>query len=102
MTRGAASDSPAERALSALALLMFWLSFALLAVGLGMWLASEGGNTAGVLLNAGIIGLFTNPALRLALAIAAAVRLRDWLLLGATLAVLAILLALTVRDAASL
>jgi hypothetical protein len=41
------------------------------------------------------------PMLRVVWALATALAVRDWLMLGATLAVLAILIALTLRDAAT-
>ena len=53
-------------------------------------------------LSAGLLGLLLMPLLRLAWTLATAIRQRDWLMFVATLAVLAILGALTLRDAATL
>jgi len=52
-------------------------------------------------LSGGLLGLLLMPLLRLASTLATAIRRRDWLLCMATLAVLAILGALTLRHAAS-
>jgi uncharacterized membrane protein len=52
-----------------------------------------------MLLDAGLAGLLSLPVLRLVAAIVSAARTRDWTTLAATLAVLVILFALTLRDA---
>ena len=101
MTRITVRESLSERILSVLALVVFWTAFVSLAAGLGLWLAAAEATAGAGLLRTGLIGLFIMPGLRLMLAIASAVRTRDWILFGATIAVLAILLALTVRDAAT-
>jgi Protein of unknown function (DUF1634) len=92
-------DSPAERVLATITLIAFWAAFISLGAGLAVRVATPGGAAGESLLRTGLIGLMTLPILRVAATIATASRTRDWLLLKATLAVLAILLALTVRDA---
>lgn len=81
-------------------LAVFWAAFGLLAAGLSLWLAFGDRAPAPRALTAGLMGLFAMPLLRLAVTIASAIRTRDRILLLSTLAVLAILLALTIRDAA--
>ncbi|MBA2604008.1 MAG: hypothetical protein H0U94_10515 [Acidobacteria bacterium] len=90
-----------ERIMSGLMLSVLWLSFAALAVGLGLWLTRPG-NHAALLLTGGLLGLFLIPVMKLADVSIAAVRERDWVTLAATLVVVVILLAFTLRDAAGL
>lgn len=97
-----ATESPVERVLSAVMLVVFGCAFAALAAGLALWVWQPHGDAGALTLAAGLLGLLLMPILRLAAAIATAIRERDWLTLGATLAVLGILCALTLRDAASL
>jgi hypothetical protein len=96
------AESIAERALSTLMLVLFWIAFAGLMAGLILWLAAPAAAAGRHLLTAGLAGLIAMPILRLLGVTAAAVRTRDRVLLGATLAVIAILFALTLRDAATL
>ncbi|MGH9309282.1 MAG: hypothetical protein ACRD1U_07905 [Vicinamibacterales bacterium] len=102
MTGPASAESVAERALSTLMLVLFRVAFAGLAAGLISWLAAPAAVVGRYLLTAGLAGIIAMPILRLLAAMAAAVRTRDRVLLGATLAVIAILFALTLRDAARL
>jgi hypothetical protein len=95
----AAHDTIAERALSLLMLAVFRAAFACLATGLVVWLSHTADATALRLLTAGLIGLLAMPMLKLLAIVASALASRDWLTLGATLAVIVILLALTLRDA---
>lgn len=99
MTQTPAATSLAERALTLISLTVFWAAFLCLAAGLALWTTVPAAPTAGGLLAAGFAGLLSLPLLRLASAIASALHTRDWVTLAATLAVLAILLALTLRDA---
>ena len=94
------AESDVERAIAAAMLVVFWLAFAALAIGLALWLALPSRQAGAICLNAGLLGLLLNPLLRHGATLATALRCRDWLLLLATLAVLAILGALTLRDAA--
>lgn len=80
---------------------VLWLSFAALAVGLGLWLTPPG-HHAVLLLTGGLMGLFLIPLMKLADVSILAVRERDWVTLAATVAVVVILLAFTLRDAAGL
>jgi hypothetical protein len=93
-------ESTVERAIGMVMLIAFWMAFTTLAAGLVLWLALPRSDAGTVCLSAGLLGLLTMPLLRLAGIVATAVRGRDWLLFAATLAVLGILLALTLRDAA--
>jgi hypothetical protein len=93
-------DSAFERISSALLLVLFWTAFGCLAAGILLWLAVPGNQNGSLFLIAGLMGLLGMPVLRLVTIIAAAARQRDWLTLCATLAVMAILFALTLRDAA--
>lgn len=102
MTGPAIAESIAERALSTLMLVLFWVAFAGLTAGLICWLAAPTAAAGRDLLTAGLAGIIAMPILRLLAAMAAAVRTRDAVLLIATLAVIAILFALTLRDAARL
>ena len=99
MTNSAETETSFERIIAAVMLVVFWAAFTVLAAGLTLWLA--GSPEAGALaLAAGLLGLLLIPMLRLISALATASARRDWLLFGATLTVLAILIALTLRDAA--
>jgi hypothetical protein len=101
MTPAAPGTSRAELAIVLISLAVFWTAFLCLAAGLALWMTVPAATPAGGLLAAGFAGLLALPLLRLAAAIASAVDDRDWVTLAATLAVLAILLALTLRDAAT-
>jgi hypothetical protein len=92
-------DSLPERVLAVIMLAAFWAAFISLGAGLAIWLFAPGVSTGGALLRTGLIGLLVLPVLRVTVTIATAVRTKDWLLLKATVTVLAILLALTIRDA---
>jgi hypothetical protein len=94
-------ESSAERVISAVMLVAFWMAFITLAVGLALWIAIPSSEAGPICLNAGLLGLLVMPLLRLAWTLAEAIRQRDWLIFTATLAVLAILGALTLRHAAS-
>ena len=94
-------ESSFERILAAVMLVAFWAAFTTLAAGLLLWLAFPASDAGAVCLSAGLIGLLAMPLLRLVWAMATAIAQRDWLMLGATLTVLAILTALTLRDAAA-
>ena len=96
----ASCESSFERIVSAVMLIAFWLAFATLAAGLVLWLAVPSTDAGARSLTAGLLGLLVMPLLRLASAMATALRQRDWVTLLAALAVLAILTALTLRDAA--
>jgi apolipoprotein N-acyltransferase len=91
-----------ERIVSALMVVVFWIAFSALGAGLGLWLATSATDTGDVAMAAGLLGLLLMPILRVVWAMATAVARRDWLMLGATVAVLVILIALTLRDAATL
>ena len=73
----------------------------LLAVGLALWIAVPASDAGALCLSGGLLGLLLMPLLRLASTLATAIRRRDWLLFMATLAVLAILGALTLRHSAT-
>lgn len=94
------SESSFERIVSALMLVVFWTSFTALGAGLILWLAAPATDAGALAMAAGLLGLLLLPMLRVVWALATALAVRDWLMLGATLAVLAILIALTLRDAA--
>jgi len=79
---------------------VFWFAFSALGAGLALWLATSATDTGAVAMAAGLLGLLLMPILRVVWAIATAVARRDWLMLAATVAVLVILMALTLRDAA--
>ena len=98
MTSTSPPDSLAERALVFLSLAVFWAAFLCLAAGLALWLTAPTLPAAGGLLTAGFVGLLSLPLLRLASALSSSFVGGDWLALAATLAVLALLLALTLRD----
>ena len=90
-----------ERIVSVLMLLVFWSAFSALGAGLVLWLATSATDTGAIAMAAGLLGLLLLPILRVVWAMATALARRDWLMLGATLAVLAILIALTLRDSVS-
>lgn len=93
-------ETRVERILSAVMLVVFWASFTALAAGLVIWLAVPASEAGALALANGLLGLLLIPMLRLVWALAGASARRDWLTFGATLTVLAILIALTLRDAA--
>jgi hypothetical protein len=93
-------ESALERVLIVVTLTLFWAAFLSLAAGLALWLAVRTDPTGSALLSTGLKGLILLPVLRLILAMATALRTRDRILLAATVAVLVILCALTLRDAA--
>lgn len=93
-------ESFLERVLSTVTLAVFWAAFSALAAGLMLSVARPGDDLGAVLLDAGLLALLAMPILRLLTAAVVAARGRDWLTMGATLAVLGILFALTLRDAA--
>lgn len=88
-----------ERVLAAVMLAVFWAAFSSLAAGLMLSVWHPRDDLGAELLNAGLLALLTMPILRLLTAVVSAARCRDWLTMGATLAVLGILFALTLRDA---
>jgi hypothetical protein len=100
VTAARGPESLIERLVAMLMLAVFVAAFACLAAGLAIWIVDHGDETAALLLVGGLLSLMLLPTLRLAAAIAEAHRQRDWLMLGSSLAVLAILFALTFRDAA--
>jgi len=102
MTTTRAEESRAEAIVAALMIVVFWSVFSCLAGGLALWVWGGGSGFAALLLNAGLLALMLLPTLRLVAAIATAHREGDWLLFASTLAVLAILFALTLRQAAQL
>ena len=91
-----------ERGLSLLTLAVFWTAFICLAAGLMIWLAAPAGTPGAAFLTTGFVGLLILPMLRLGATVVSAAGTRDWITLSAALAVLAILCALTLRDAATL
>lgn len=101
MTSPHLDESSFERIFSAVMLVAFWAAFTTLAAGLLLWLAFPASDAGVVCLSAGLIGLLAMPLLRLAWAMATAIAQRDWVMLAATVTVLAILTALTLRDAAA-
>jgi hypothetical protein len=102
VTTGEMAESSAERIMSAVMLVVFWAAFAALAAGLALWLAAPAADAGPLALAGGLLGLLLIPMLRLIWALAAAWTRRDWLMFFATLTVMAILIALTLRDAAML
>jgi hypothetical protein len=94
-------ESRIERVLSLVTLGVFWTAFICLAAGLTIWLTVPAGTPDPALLGTGFVGLLILPTLRVGGAIASAAATRDWITLTAALAVLAILCALTLRDAAT-
>jgi Protein of unknown function (DUF1634) len=99
-TNATPRETSFERIVSALMLMVFWSAFSALGAGLALWLATSATDTGAVAMAAGLLGLLLMPMLRVVWATATALAQRDWLMLGATLTVLAILIALTLRDAA--
>lgn len=99
MTRPA--DSSFQRIVSALMVAVFWASYAALAGGLVLWLAAPATDAGSIAMAGGLLGLLLLPMLRVVWALATALATRDWLMLAATVTVLAILIALTLRDAAT-
>jgi hypothetical protein len=102
MTEPRSPASAFERIVSVVMLGMFWAAFSCLAVGLTWWLVIPTATLGMNLLTVGLVGLLVMPLLRLVETIASAARTRDWMTVAATLAVLAILFALTLRDASRL
>jgi hypothetical protein len=102
MRRLQVEESGVERALSLLTLAVFWAAFICLAAGLMIWLTVPAGTPGPAFLATGFVGLLVLPMLRLGAAMVSAAGTRDWITLTAALAVLAILCALTLRDAATL
>ena len=94
------TESSFQRIVSALMLVVFWASFTALGVGLVLWLAAPATDAGSLAMAGGLLGLLLMPMLRVVWALATALGSRDWLMLAATLTVLAILIALTLRDAA--
>jgi len=95
------TESSFQRIVSALMLVVFWASFTALGVGLVLWLAAPATDAGALAMAGGLLGLLLMPMLRVVWALATALGSRDWLMLAATLTVLAILIALTLRDAAT-
>jgi len=95
------TESSFQRIVSALMLVVFWASFTALGVGLVLWLAAPATDAGALAMAGGLLGLLLMPMLRVVWALATALASRDWLMLAATLTVLAILIALTLRDAAT-
>ena len=100
MNAPVASLSRLEEHLGRLLIAGVFLSAALLAMGLALWLANPNGAAATWLLNAGLIALMGTPIMRVVVSFAEYVRMRDWLFVGMTLVVFAEL-ALTVAIALS-
>jgi hypothetical protein len=94
-------ESSFERVTGAVMLVAFWVAVGTLAAGLALSIALPASDSGALCLSAGLLGLLLMPLLRLAWTLATAIRRRDWLLFMSTLAVLAILGALTLRDAAT-
>jgi hypothetical protein len=93
------SERPFERALRWLMLAGVATAAALLFAGLMYALIQGASANNNRLLVVGLIVLMATPLLRVALSCVEASRQRDWLLVWATLAVLVILIAGTLRDA---
>ena len=94
------AESSFQRIISMLMLVVFWASFTALGAGLVLWLAAPASDAGSLAMASGLLGLLLMPMLRVVWALATALATRDWLMLAATLTVLAILTALTLRDAA--
>ncbi|HSC25918.1 MAG TPA: DUF1634 domain-containing protein [Vicinamibacterales bacterium] len=62
-----------------------------LTIGLGAWLISPGAGAGRVLLQIGLITLMVTPVTRIAVAVVEAIRIRDWVFVATTLAVIAVL-----------
>lgn len=101
MRSEAPQESGVERLVAASMLVIFWAAFASLAAGLSLWVMRHDNEWGALLLVGGLLGLMVLPTLRLVAALATASRERDWLTMWSTLAVLALLAALTLRDAAT-
>ena len=78
---------------------LFLGAMACLAAGVVLWLVRPGSGLAASLLAIGLLGLLAMPILKLVAILVTSARERDWVTLAATLAVMAILFALTIRDA---
>lgn len=89
----------AERALYRLMLIVLWAAFACLAAGLAVWLSHTADAPALTLLTVGLMGVLAMPLLKLVTIVVSSAAARDWLTLGATIVVILILGALTLRDA---
>ncbi len=100
MSAGSQPLGRLERHLGRLLIAGVVVSAALLAAGLGLWLAAPGHSATIWLLNAGLIALMGTPIMRVFVSFAEYVRLRDWVFAGLTVVVLAEL-ALTVVVALS-
>jgi len=96
-----ARETSFERIVSAVMLVVFWSAFSALAAGLILWVTTPATDAGALAMAAGLLGLLLMPMLRVVWALARALAQRDWLMLGATLTVLAILIALTLRDSVS-
>ena len=90
-----------ERALDAALLTAFRLALVCMVAGLTWTLSAPADVRGAYVLTAGLLALMATPALRLLSILAAATRDRDWVTFGATVAVIVILVALTLRDAAA-
>ena len=93
------AESSFQRIVSALMLLVFWASFTALGAGLVLWVEAPSADAGSIAMAGGLLGLLLMPMLRVVWALATALASRDWLMLAATVTVLAILIALTLRDA---
>ena len=93
-------ESSLERVTLAVMRFTFWAASVTLAAGLALWIAVPSSDHGALWLNVGLLALLLTPLLRLVRILATAIRQRDWLLFMATVAVLGILGALTLRDAA--
>ena len=102
MTPSRDPETLAERVIQTLMLIVFWSAFGCLGAGLALWVVNQRNDWAGVLLPSGLLSLMLLPALRLIAAIGASYRARDWMTFTSSVAVLAILFALTLRDALAL
>jgi uncharacterized membrane protein len=76
------------------------VSAALLAIGLGLWLANPQNGIALWLLNAGLVVLMATPMMRVVVSFAEYVNMRQWFFAGVTILVL-IELSITVLVALS-
>jgi uncharacterized membrane protein len=64
------------------------VSAALLAIGLGLWLANPQSGIAFWLLNAGLVVLMATPMMRVVVSFAEYVNMRQWFFAGVTIVVL--------------
>jgi hypothetical protein len=101
MIDGSAAESAFERIVALALLTVFWVAFLCLGAGLALWTVTPADTSTVRLMTTGLIGLLAMPMLRVAATLTTAVRTRDSILLAATAIVAAILLALTLRDAAA-